>query len=64
MASSVRIEQTRTNGTTTSTLSWLPTMDDHQAVYKCLVWNKAMNAMQSYEREFRLQVECKYHLFG
>lgn len=60
VSSGHRVEQTRANGTTTSTLTWLPTIDDHQASYKCQVWNKAMGPLQSYERETRLRVECKY----
>lgn len=64
-----RIEQTRhisnaTNaaaGTTTSSLlTWIPTLDDHQATYKCLVSNKAMLQQPAYERELTLAVECKY----
>lgn len=58
----IKIEQARNNGTTNSTLTWAPTMEDHQATYKCSVWNKAMNQMvlvQALEREIRVQVECK-----
>lgn len=56
----VRLEQSRQNGTTTSTLTWIPTIDDHQASYKCSVTNKAMGSPSSYERELILLVECKY----
>lgn len=62
-AAGLKIEQSRSNGTTNSTLLLVPTMDDHQASYKCAVWNKAMSSLnvQPYEREIRLHVECKYH---
>lgn len=56
-----RIEQTRTpNGTTVSTLTWTAQYDDHHALFRCAVWNKAMGEpIVPYERELRLQVECK-----
>lgn len=60
----LRVEQTRLNGTTTNTLSWIPSIEDHNAVYKCSVWNKAMASMiQPLESETRIRVECKYALF-
>lgn len=58
----MRIEQ-RSNGaagSTSSLLTIVPSADDHQAVYKCKVWNKAMGDSAAYERDFMLQVECKY----
>ena len=55
----VRLEQSRQNGTTTSTLTWIPTIDDHNATYRCSVSNRAMSSPSSYEREITLQVECK-----
>lgn len=58
----VRIEQMRQNGTTTSVLTWIPTVDDHQATFKCSVTNKAMNGMAPLERDVTLQVECKYSI--
>lgn len=58
--SGVRIEQSRQNGSTTSTLTWIPTIDDHQAVYKCSVSNKAMSGLAPFERELSLPVECEY----
>ena len=54
-----RVDQVRQNGSTTSTLTWIPTIDDHQATYKCSVLNKAMNGMALFERELTLPVECK-----
>lgn len=60
----LKIEQSRTNGSTTSTLTWIPTIDDHQATFKCAVWNKAMQSMAPYEKDFQLQVECKYLIVG
>lgn len=59
----LRIEQTHLNGTTTSTLSWTAAMDDHQASYRCQVWNKAMSSA-AHERELKLQVECKYPILA
>lgn len=60
----LRVEQTRLNGTTTNTLSWIPSIEDHNAVYKCSVWNKAMASMlQPLESETRMRVECKYAPF-
>lgn len=56
----LRIEQSSQNGSATSTLTWMPSLDDHQASYKCQVWNKAMGSLSAHEREIRLQVECKY----
>lgn len=56
----LRMEQVRQNGTTSSVLTWIPTMDDHQAIYKCEVSNKAMNGLAPFEREVTLLVECKY----
>lgn len=56
----LRIEQSSQNGSATSTLTWIPSVDDHQASYKCQVWNKAMSSLSAHEREIRLQVECKY----
>uniref|UniRef100_A0A6G1SEB4 Hemicentin-2 n=1 Tax=Aceria tosichella TaxID=561515 RepID=A0A6G1SEB4_9ACAR len=53
----VRLEQSRQNGTTTSTLTWIPTIDDHNATYRCSVSNRAMSSPTSYEREITLQVE-------
>lgn len=55
-----RIVQERVGNLTTSTLAFVPTIDDHHATYKCRVWNKAMDASHSFEREFKVQVECKY----
>lgn len=51
------------NGTTISSLSWIPTLEDHQSVYKCLVTNRAMLGIHPYVTEHRLQVECKYFFF-
>lgn len=50
------------NGTTISLLTWIPTLEDHLANYKCLVTNRAMLGIQPYVAEHRLQVECKYSL--
>lgn len=55
----VKIEQLRLNQTSTSILSWIPTIDDHNAIFKCSVYNKAMQPGQTLEREHLLQVECK-----
>jgi len=67
LAAGPRIEQTRhiantTTGavaTTSSLLSWIPSLEDHQATYKCLVSNRAMLQQPAYERELTLAVECK-----
>lgn len=56
----VRIESSRHNGTATSTLTWIPTIEDHNATYRCSVTNRAMSLPQAYERETTLHVECKY----
>lgn len=54
-----KIQQTQhLNGSTSSLLSLIPTLEDHQAVYKCLVMNRAMSV--PHEVGHRLQVECKY----
>lgn len=55
----VRIEQVRQSGSTNSTLTWIPTIDDHQAIYRCSVSNKAMSGLAPFERELTLAVECK-----
>lgn len=57
---SYRSLQTRANRTTTSSLVWLPTVADHHAIYRCAVWNRAMEAGASLEAKHQLQVECKY----
>ena len=66
----LRIEQSRhiTNSsnpaagstTTSSLLTWMPSIEDHQATYKCQVSNKAMAKQAPFERELTLAVECKY----
>lgn len=50
--------------TTSSILSWQPTVEDHQAVFRCAVWNRAMPAQRIHDRELKLDVECKYCLAG
>lgn len=60
----IRIEQRNNGIATSSLLSFVPSADEHQAIYKCKVWNKAMGENTAYEREFVLQVECKFRLLS
>lgn len=56
----LRIEQSRFNGTTQSTLTWLPSLEDNQATYKCQVWNRAMGNAEPHSVDRTISVECKY----
>lgn len=45
---------------TTSTLTITPAREDDNAVFKCVVWNRAMAEGQYLETSATLSVNCKY----
>lgn len=45
---------------TNATLAIVPRREDDGAIFKCIVWNRAMNEGQRLETTATLNVNCKY----
>ena len=55
----VLVKGGRRNKPTSATLTIVPQMTDDKSVYKCTVWNRAMNENEKFEKSIAVDVHCK-----